>query len=101
MTDNRPSFTSDELQRFVEANGIKHVTSSPYHNPQMASQRGQCRQSKEDFDVLKVILNKKSYQSFYLQITLNVATGIAPSELLMGCCLRSHLFPEISKKVVG
>ena len=67
------------------------------HPPQMA--REQCRQS--DFNVIR---NKKSYHNFYLQITLNVATGIAPSELLMGCCLRTHLdalFPEISKKVVG
>ena len=31
MTDNGPSFISQEFKEFMEANGIKHVTIAPYH----------------------------------------------------------------------
>ena len=31
ITDNRPQFTSEEFQRFVLSNGIKHSKTAPYH----------------------------------------------------------------------
>lgn len=31
MTDNGPPFVSAEFQEFMERNGVKHITSAPYH----------------------------------------------------------------------
>ncbi len=31
VTDNGPQFTSAELQLFLKTNGIKHITTAPFH----------------------------------------------------------------------
>ncbi len=31
VSDNGPTFTSDEFKKFMHANGVRHITSAPYH----------------------------------------------------------------------
>ena len=93
VTDNEPSFTSDEFKRFVEENGIKHVTSAPYHPSKngLAERAVQTVNRGLQYTQGSSMQEKLSKFLFNYQITPNITTGIAPSELLMGRHLRSCL----------
>ena len=104
VTDNGTSFTSQEFQEFMKANGIKHVTSSPYH-PSTNGLAERCVQT------MKLGIKRTKGESlqerlskflFDYRITPHSTTGVAPCELLMKHRLRSRfdlLHPEVSKKV--
>ena len=104
VTDNGPSFTSQEFQDFMEGNGIKHVTSSPYHpSTNGLAERG-VQTLKQGIKRTKGdnIQERLSKFLFDYRITPHSTTGVAPSELLMKRRLRSRfdlLHPEVSKKV--
>ena len=104
VTDNGPSFTSQEFSEFMKANGIKHVTSAPYHpSTNGLAERG-VQTLKQGIRRTKgsSIQEKVSKFLFNYRITPHSTTGIAPSELLMNRRLRSWLdllHPEISRKV--
>ena len=77
---------STEFEKFFEWNGIKHLTSAPYH----PSSNGLAEQAVQ---VVKQGLKKKAYGSmktrsaqvlFRCCITVYTTTGISPSELLLG-----------------
>ena len=86
VTDNGTGFVSQEFKVFLEKNGIRHVTSAPCHR----SSNGLAERAVQ---VVKKGLKKVSKGSFKeclakvllsYRITPHTATGVLPSELLLG-----------------
>ena len=101
VTDNASIFTSDEFKLFAKQNGIRHVTSAPYH----PASNGLAKRAVQTF---KEFMKKTSGDSsntrvsrflFQYHITPHSTTGISPAELLLGHRPRSRLdliLPDIS-----
>ena len=86
VTDNASYFTSAEFQDFMKLNGVRHVTSAPYH----PATNGLAERAVQ---TVKQFLKKPSSDSlqtrlscFLLQyhITPHTTTGTSPAELLLG-----------------
>ena len=100
VTDNGPSFTSSEFRDFMSRNGIKHVTSAPYH----PASNGLAERAVQSFKLGIKRITEGSLQDrlskflFTYRITPHSTTGVAPAELLMGRRLRSRLdllYPDL------
>ena len=105
VTDNGPSFVSEEFERFCQVNGIQHVKSSPYH----PATNGLAERGVQSFKVgIKkmeggTLQSKLSRFLFRYRLTPHSTTGISPAEMLMGRRLRSQLdfvHPDIAGRVV-
>ena len=104
VTDNGPSFVSQEFETFMQGNGVQHITSAPYHpSTNGLAERGvQTLKRGLKLTAGANVQEKLSKFLFNYRITPHTTTGIAPSELLMKRRLRSRLdlmHPEVSKKV--
>ena len=88
VSDNRTSLTSKELKNFIHKNGIKHITTAPYHS----SSNGAAERAAQTF---KSVLFKIAIESSNVPIkslisrlfysyrnTPHTQTGKARSELL-------------------
>ena len=104
VTDNGPSFTSEEFNTFLSDNGIIHITTAPYH----PSSNGLAERAVQTFKHgLKnttggSIQERLSKFLFTYRITPHTTTGVSPSTLLMGRRLRSRLdrfFPDLSPRM--
>ena len=101
VTDNGSSFTSEEFKTFTRKNGIKHVTSAPYH-PSSNGQAERAVQTIKKGTPGKTIQERLSKFLFKYRIIPHATTGIAPCELLMKRRLRSSLdllFPAVQQRV--
>ena len=104
VTDNGPSYTSEEFRTFMSNNGIVHVTTAPYH----PSSNGLAERAVQTFKQgLKrtpgsSIQERVSKFLFNYRITPHTTNGVSPATLLMGRRLRSRLdrlFPDLSDTV--
>ena len=105
VSDNGTAFTSDEFAAFVRQNGIKHLTSAPYHPASngLAERAIQTLKNALKKNPGGVSLPTQIYRFlFRYRLTPHSTTGIAPAELLLGRRPRSHLdflFPDITDRV--
>ena len=95
VSDNGPQFTSIEFARFTKGNGIKHVTSAPYHPSSnglaerfVQSFKSAMKASKKDEGSVQTKLSN------FLLAYRNAAhttTGESPAKLFIGRTLPSRL----------
>ena len=93
VSDNATCFTSSEFKEFVTCNGIRHITSAPYH----PATNGLAERAVQTF---KNALKKTSVADTETQLsrflfryrnTPHSTTGTSPAELLLGRRPRSLL----------
>ena len=104
VTDNGSSFTSSEFALFMKQNGIRHVTTSPYH----PASNGLAERTVQTFKEGMKKLTDGSLQTklarflFKYRITPHSTTGVSPATLTFGRPLRCQLDllkPDIQLKV--
>lgn len=94
VSDNGPQFTSEEFQQFLKRNGIKHITSAPYH-PATNGLAERAVQSfknamKSETEVTSLNIKLARFLLTY-RITPHSTTGESPSQLFLGRRLRTRL----------
>lgn len=95
ISDNASNFVSNEFQEFCRINGIKHITSAPYH----PASNGQAENSVKTIKKgLKVTLQANDSNSkiqkkinkflFDYRNSIHCTTGFSPAQLMFGRPLR-------------
>ena len=97
VSDNGPQLTSEEFQQFLKRNGIKHITSAPYH----PATNGFKNTMKSETEVKSLNIKLARFLLAYRN-TPHSTTGEPPSQLFLGRRLRTRLEllkPDLSIKV--
>ena len=105
VSDNGTAFTSSQFKHFTSQNGIRHVTSAPYH----PATNGLAERAVQTFKEYMKKTSKDSIDTrisrflFRYRLTPHSTTGVSPSELLFGRRIRSQLDfirPSIQQRVL-
>ena len=95
VSDNGPQFTSEEFQKFLASNGIKHIRCSPYHPASNGAVERLVQTVKRALRASREagLSLEQSLAAFLLQYrtTPHATTGAAPCHLMFGRDLRTRL----------
>ena len=91
VSDNGPTFTSMEFKQFLQRNGVRHITSPPYHPASNGLAERAVQIFKHSIAKLTDRTNKIARFLFTYRITPQSTTGMSPSELLLRRRLKSAL----------
>jgi len=107
VTDNGPSFTSENFSNFLMRNGIKHVRTAPYHPASNGAAENAVRTFKDKFKLLlKSGMSRHEALHKYLfsyRTTPHCTTNVTPAELQVGRKLRTRfdlLKPTVEQNVI-
>ena len=81
VSDNGPSFTSDEFKKFMQANGIRHITAAPSHPSTNGLAERAVQTVKQSLKQINGNSVEEKLSKFLLtyRITPHTTTGIPPS----------------------
>lgn len=104
VTDNGSNFMSSEFKSFLQKNGIRHITSAPYHPSSNGLVERAVRTFKQGMKKQSDGTVETKLNRFLLsyRITPQSTTGESPAQLRWGRSLRSHLDllrPDVGLKV--
>ena len=103
VSDNGTAFTSKEFKDFMSTNGVKHMTTAPYHPSSNGLAERAVQTVKDGLKKLTGPLELRIPRFlFKYRVTPQSTTGIAPAELLMGRRVRTHLdllYPTTQQRV--
>ena len=104
VSDNGSAFTSLEFRTFLKKNGIKQITSAPYHPATngLAERAVQTVKNALKKGNTKDLPTTLARFLFHYRTTPHSTTGLTPAEMLMGRPLRTHLDllkPDIKARV--
>jgi transposase InsO family protein len=93
VTDNGTCFVSAEFESFLKVNGIKHLTSAPYHPASngLAERAVQMVKKGLKKTLLGSISSHLATTLMSYRLTPQSTTGVSPAELLLGKQPRSRL----------
>ena len=92
VSDNGSCFVSAEFEAFLENNGIKHITSAPYHPVSNGLAERAVQIVKRGLKKITQgsIRSRLAKTLFSYRLTPQTTTGISPGELLLGRRPRSR-----------
>ena len=93
VSDNGAGFTSSEFQTFLKRNGIRYVTSAPYHPASNGLAERAVQTFKNNLKKCQDVDIETQLARFLFKYrnTPHTTTGVTPAELLMGRKPRTHL----------